>query len=562
MVRALLTLTIAWGLVVGCQKSPPEAEAAPGVDAAKPAAQGARQEADPLAGIEQQLGLDEKPGAPAEPAGPDEIARPAFGTDGLKPPAGADNPLPNPEASAEKPAFGPGSVEPGDDPLVGYRGKRHVVDANGGGDFLNIAAALASASANDVIAVRPGTYREPLKLTRPVAIVGDGPREEVQIEVTGANVVQSTAVRALLKGLTLRQAGGEPKRYGVDVRDGRLEVRECDVQSATLAALAVRDKGQLVIVESRLHDSRESAVFAYEGGRVEVTACDITGNGAAGVEVKGTGQGTIRNSRIHDGGASGVFVHAGGRATVERNRITRNRLAGIEVKSGGRATIRENRVVDGEQSGIFVNQGGGGTIEDNIVRGNGLAGMEIKSGADPVVRGNTFEGGRQSGIFVNEGALGTLENNTVRGNALAGIEIKGGTPVVRGNTVEENVQSGIYVHGGGGGTLEGNTVRRNGKAGFEINRGARPTVIGNTIQGNSYQGIWILPEGGGSFRGNTFSGNSRGPVRVDGDAAGQVRGDLDIPPPVDTPIEPAAPKKDPAPRAPGPHDEKVGPPKW
>ncbi|MCA8952728.1 MAG: hypothetical protein KDE27_24675 [Planctomycetes bacterium] len=51
-----------------------------------------------------------------------------------------------------------------------------IVDPNGGGNFTDLAPAIAAASPDDTLLVRAGTYVGPYTLDKPLHIVGDGPQ--------------------------------------------------------------------------------------------------------------------------------------------------------------------------------------------------------------------------------------------------------------------------------------------------------------------------------------------------------------------------------------------------
>lgn len=414
----------------------------------------------------------------------------------------------------------------GKDPLVGYTGRSHTVDGAGKGDFLTIAAAIAAASAGDRIEVRPGTYRETVRVERPLAIVGLGEPGSVIVEQGGDNVVVVDAVRALIRGLTLRQTGGEPSRYGVDIKRGRVVIDNCEITSASLAAIAAHGRAQAVITRNRVHDSAQSGLFFYESATAEVIGNDIVGNGKAGIESKSTGRITLRRNRVHDGGSSGLFLHSGADAIIEDNEVSRNRLAGIEIKAGARAELRRNQILAGNQSGLFINAGARALVEENTFRGNGLAAIEVKGSTEVTIRRNTLAAGKQSGIFINAGSKALVEDNIIDGSGLAGIEVKASSPDVRGNTVRNGKMSGIYVHSQSGGTFVDNRVSNNTKAGFEVSTGATPVVQNNRVEGNGYQGIWITAEGRGRYAGNTLARNVKGPWRLDGEAARLAEGDI------------------------------------
>jgi len=123
-------------------------------------------------------------------------------------------------ASAVKP-MGPASPRPNetDSPSI-------IVDQRGNGHFTTIRAALKAAKNNDRIVVRPGTYREELKLSKPIELVADGPIKQVIIESrrTG-NCMLVEADEATVRGFTFRCHAGRSQGPNPLEGDGLAVIR-------------------------------------------------------------------------------------------------------------------------------------------------------------------------------------------------------------------------------------------------------------------------------------------------------------------------------------------------
>ena len=236
----------------------------------------------------------------------------------------------------------------------------HVVDAFQRGDFATVGAAVKRAKPGDRIVVRPGLYEESLVVNKPLEILGDGPVSDIEIRASIGRVAN----------LTLRQAGGEGKWFGVDIVQGRLDLEGCDISSQSLACVAIRDGA----------DPR------------------------------------LRRNQIHHGQQCGVFVLDGGLGTLEDNDITGNRYAGVEIRTGGNPTLRRNQIHDNSGAGVFVQDSAEGTLEDNDITGNGLSGLEIRTGGNPTVRGNRINRNSKEAVRIHDSGLGVLKNNDLTGN--------------------------------------------------------------------------------------------------------------------------------------------------
>jgi parallel beta-helix repeat protein len=288
----------------------------------------------------------------------------------------------------------------------------HVVDAfPGRGDFTTVSAAIKRAKPGDRILVRPGLYDEGLVVDKPLEILGDGPVSDIQIRARGADALLFQATIGRVANLTLRQAGGEGKWFGVDITQGRLDLEGCDIGSESLACVAIRNGADPRLRRNKIHDGKQSGVFVYDSGLGTLEDNDITGNANVAVSVRDGSNPTLRRNRIED-----VLVHDGGLGTLEDNDITGSKGTGVEIRTGGNPTLRRNKIHDNKQSGVYVQNEGLGILEDNEITDNGYAGVSVQNGGNPTVRGNRINRNSYQGIWIRKGGRGVMENNDLTGN--------------------------------------------------------------------------------------------------------------------------------------------------
>lgn len=113
-----------------------------------------------------------------------------------------------------------------------------VVDQHGQGDYATITEALEAVKAGTRILVRPGVYEEGIVIDKFVEIRGDGERKDIVIEASGKATVLFQANNGRIANLTLRQAVGS-KWYAVDIAQGRLELKDCDISSKDFSCVAI-----------------------------------------------------------------------------------------------------------------------------------------------------------------------------------------------------------------------------------------------------------------------------------------------------------------------------------
>jgi parallel beta-helix repeat protein len=246
----------------------------------------------------------------------------------------------------------------------------HVVDAYQRGDFATVSAAIKAAKPGDRILVRPGLYEEGLVLDKPLEILGDGSVSDIEIRARGADALLFQASIGRVANLTLRQAGGEGKWYGVDITQGRLDLEGCDISSESLACVAIRNGADPRLRRNKIHDSKQCGVLVQDSGLGTLEDNDITGNAYAGVEIRTGSNPTLRRNQIHDGKQTGVNVHHSGLGTLEDNDITSNAYAGVTINTDGNPTLRANRINRNVYQAVYIHNGGRGLVEGNDLTGN------------------------------------------------------------------------------------------------------------------------------------------------------------------------------------------------
>ncbi len=302
----------------------------------------------------------------------------------------------------------------------------HVVDVfPGRGDFATVSAAIKAAKPGDRILVRPGLYAEGLVVDKPLEILGDGPVPDIEIRARDADALMFQASIGRVANLTLRQAGGQGKWFGVDISQGRLDLEGCDISSQGLACVAIRDGADPRLRSNKIHDSKQGGVFAFNGGLGTLEDNDITGNTLSGVEITTGADPTLRRNHVHNNEV-GVLVGDSGLGTLEDNDITGNRLSGVEISIGGNPAVRGNQIHDNKQNGVNVHDSGLGTLEDNDITGNARAGVVVRTGGSPILRGNRINRNGYQAVRIREGGRGVVEDNDLTANKRGAWEIATG----------------------------------------------------------------------------------------------------------------------------------------
>ena len=289
-----------------------------------------------------------------------------------------------------------------------------VVDANGGGDSRDIAAAIATAPPGATIRIRPGAYTSALTLDKDVRLIGtpDNPGQ-VNVSVSDQSCLVSSAADASVSGMSLRN-GGQQAGPCVVVPSGRLRLADVEITSASAAGLSVGAEGEVLGRALRIVDTAQHGLVVRDGGRLILEAAAIEGSGGAGAQIVKASDVQVRDSRVVGGKGVGIVVADGSQVRLIGNTVANNALSGIEVL---------------RTKGTF--------IADNVVSGNGEAGLFLNRKSDATVLGNRFGDNGLSGAIVM-GSSGRFERNRFEGNAEHGVYLRGGCGVFTDNVIDGN----------------------------------------------------------------------------------------------------------------------------
>jgi F-box protein 11 len=260
-----------------------------------------------------------------------------------------------------QPSAPPGvQVQPSAPPGVQVQRTR-IVDAAGRGEFVTIAAAIASAQPGERLLVRPGVYQETLVVDKPLDIVGDGAAAEIVVVAAERFAVRFSAARALLSNVTVRSSGSEA---AVQI-GGSIRIEGCDISSGEWSpCVKVRGESLAHLARCKIHGGYDGIVVA--GAKAVLEDNDIFRNKYAGVRLLESTD--LRGNTIHDNGSFGIHA-GGGHATVAHNQIHDNASHGVSISAPTVAILTDNKITRNGGSAIRLS-GVGGTFEANDLRGN------------------------------------------------------------------------------------------------------------------------------------------------------------------------------------------------
>lgn len=288
--------------------------------------------------------------------------------------------------------------------------------APGGGESRTISAALERIKPGGTILLRPGAYRESLRLERDVEIVGEGGGAGVVLEGTSAPALAVVGGRHTVRGLTVRQPQIPSASPAVAVHAGSLLVEDCTIAGGEPAVVGIADQGMATFRRCRVDGTNPGdGIVIDNGGRAVFESCTIAGAASAVVVLTGA-EVTLRTSELVECTVAGIRVQGAGFAAVDRCTVRLCVQTGVDVSAGGRLLMRGGGVLNGQGVGILVREQGEAIIEGVELAENASHGVETRA-AKVTLRDCAIRDNAGRGIWARDGATVAIERVTFNANA-------------------------------------------------------------------------------------------------------------------------------------------------
>jgi F-box protein 11 len=370
------------------------------------------------------------------------------------------------------------------------------------GRFRTIGEALQMAPTGARITIKPGVYKETLKINKKVELVGDGPVADIVVESPDGNALVLRCDLAKVHGITLRNATGSSRhRHAVHVPQGHLVLDECRISSGSLACVAVTAMGATVLLKRcRIGNGSSAGILVCDKGEAQVEDCDILEHALSGAECRRGGHLTLRGCRISACRHAGVLIHDGGKASIEDCDIQGNELAGVDVRHNGIPSVRRCKIHHGRGPGLRVVGTSQVTMEECEVFENGTANLEIRQGGAPVIRRCQLRAAKHAGAVFTNDAQGTMEECTIVDNQKSGVEIsQNANPTLRRCTIRNCGAAGLVVRNRGRGLLEECDLSEAEFAIMVVRQNSTPVLRRCKITGSKRAGVLAMGAGGGTL---------------------------------------------------------------
>ena len=341
-------------------------------------------------------------------------------------------------------------------------------------DHKSIQAAIDAAKAGDTVLVRPGTYKERIRLK---------------------------------PGVTVRSAGDETKGK-LGLKRALATIIDGNVKGATGPGVAMAEGSTLdgftVTGVGKYDDAKWKKHYATQGEEQKHEHIGVPGT--AGIAVIGVTC-TVRNNIVHHIGYTGIAIMGmkGKRVSphVVGNVTYRNMGGGIGSMKQSTAIIEHNICFQNFYAGIGHNDASP-TVTDNVCYENVRAGIGISEHSKPIVRRNKCYKNRRAGIGIRSGeeTQPIVEHNECYENDMAGIGNRDNArPIIRHNRCYKNKMAGIGSRSGARAVIEYNECYENVMAGIGSRLSAAPIIRNNRCYRNKNCGHRIARKSPSGDRG-------------------------------------------------------------
>jgi parallel beta-helix repeat protein len=266
----------------------------------------------------------------------------------------------------------------------------------GPGGYSTIAQAIKAAPEGATITIKPGTYKESIKLTKRITLKGASPAScFIQSNKGPALVVSSNAT---VSGLTFSNKS-PVQSSTIFIPKGSPKISYCEITNDTPAK-----------------PPQWSAAIEIGGGSPTINKCTIKEAKGMGIIITG-GSPTIKNNTVRNCSIYGVWFNGSCSAKLLNNTVIGNLKSGVGVKNNANPTISGNQISNSGENGILIYSNGKGTYNNNKVSSNKLSGIDVWEAQPAAISGNSINNNKKDGIQVRGNkTVAKIGKNTIQGN--------------------------------------------------------------------------------------------------------------------------------------------------
>ena len=274
-----------------------------------------------------------------------------------------------------------------------------IVDPTPGrGDFTLIQPAIDAAADGDTVVVREGEYRESLRLSKSIALLGEGGADQTVVASNEDAALRCYCKRGRVARLRIVVEAASDFRpaasaasVGVHVIAGLTEFEDCDFASNVDVGVFVSGRETFAILRRcAINTNAQDGVVGMDGAEVFMEDCAIWDNGETGIWMQSSGTSLVAlRCNVEENASYGIFVGAGASAKIENCKVAQNKWDGLRIAGHSKADVSRSVITSNAHSGISASDVvSTGTFRNNDLRGNARGPWDIAEGTTIIDENN------------------------------------------------------------------------------------------------------------------------------------------------------------------------------
>ncbi|UCH89200.1 MAG: right-handed parallel beta-helix repeat-containing protein, partial [Thermoplasmata archaeon] len=406
-----------------------------------------------------------------------------------------------------------------------------TVDCKGGGHHKTIQDAINASKTGDIIKVWAGYYRQPLKITHSINLIGNGSGNTTIDGGKNGHCIDIDSNWVNISGFTIRNSGTASTASGLDLWDSDYcKIENCIITNNSygmrlfyscsfnvIANNSIMNSKRGVVIDSTLsegnriknntfYNNNEYGMYVYANYNT-IENNNFTFNKKGYYSSNGDNN-RIMNNTFDSNTDTGLHLYFFSTDNiVENNSFSSNRFRAIQLSSDSDNNIIVNNNCTNSTTGLMITTSNGVTIENNTFNCS-YQGMYMFRCSSNTIIYNTM---LTCSIFINNDVMDSKEywnthiidkNNTVNGKPIYYLRnITGGeVPAGAGEIILANC-SDVTIR---------NQDTSNCTTGIEIGYSNNIKVINSTCTGNSYYGLFVAISPRNKINDNNLSYNYYG----------------------------------------------------
>ena len=412
--------------------------------------------------------------------------------------------------------------------------------------FSSIQMAIDSVPEGSTIYIKPGIYRENIKFSKSVTIIGcqeyigNKSSKELPIVVMGEEYSCKIDVPVNIAGVVFTQSqelrfdklrdyvnkeeeieepenpGGYGKEnfqtilwvdaecnlkniavingenYGITFSSGTSVLEYSFVGKTKDNGLYCRVNSSPQIKFTNFANCRYPNVYLSDRTIVKMDNCNIYNSQSSGFFVGKDSDCTLRDCFIYNNRDEGIEFSGNSQGNVFDCDIYNNKMEGVIISDNANPTVTGCEIYDNKSEGVEIGKNANPTVTCCKIYNNEMDGVEIGKNAKPTVTGCEIYKNGMRGVFIRDNAAPRVIECDIHNNKFIGVEFRhNAAPKFTDCKIHDSESGGVDISDNANPTVTGCEIYDNKLDGVYINDNANPTVTDCEIYDNKENGILI-----------------------------------------------------------------------